>query len=74
MAYHNKMQFSTKDRDNDAAQSYDCAVKKHGGWWYNNCYKANLNGDFKASSGGPTMKWLDKFKCQTTEMKVRRKA
>ena len=39
------MQFSTHDSDNDNA-GYDCANKYggRGGWWYNSCFNAMLNG------------------------------
>ena len=44
MAYHNGMQFSTTDRDNDVA-SYNCASNYGGsGWWYKNCRGAFLTG------------------------------
>ncbi|XP_035691653.1 angiopoietin-related protein 7-like [Branchiostoma floridae] len=39
----NNMQFSTRDRDNDGS-SRNCALLFKGGWWYNDCYNANLNG------------------------------
>ncbi|XP_064651233.1 angiopoietin-2-like [Lineus longissimus] len=32
--------FSTKDRDTNEA----CVKRYRGGWWYSNCYQANLNG------------------------------
>ncbi|KAK3732621.1 hypothetical protein QZH41_008257, partial [Actinostola sp. cb2023] len=41
--FHNNMQFSTKDRDNDAI-SYSCAVVYAGAWWYYRCHASNLNG------------------------------
>ncbi|XP_071043067.1 techylectin-5A, partial [Parasteatoda tepidariorum] len=43
MTYHNGMSFSTKDRDNDRDVK-NCAEWWKGGWWYNSCHSANLNG------------------------------
>ncbi|XP_075115169.1 ficolin-1-like isoform X1 [Leptodactylus fuscus] len=39
----NKMKFSTKDEDNDISEG-DCSQRFRGGWWYNTCHNANLNG------------------------------
>ena len=46
LAYHNKMAFSTKDRDNDRASSKNCAVSWTGAWWYHSCHYSNLNGQY----------------------------
>ena len=43
MAKHNGKQFSSKDADNDSYEN-NCAIIHKGGWWYNACHYANLNG------------------------------
>lgn len=45
LAYHHGMNFSTKDRDNDPS-SDKCAVDFLGAWWYNDCQRSNLNGQY----------------------------
>uniref|UniRef100_UPI00398E3A79 fibrinogen alpha chain-like n=1 Tax=Pristiophorus japonicus TaxID=55135 RepID=UPI00398E3A79 len=40
---HANMKFSTYDRDNDKWEE-NCAQFYGGGWWYNSCQTANLNG------------------------------
>ena len=42
LAYHNGLQFSTKDRDNDN----NCAQQFHGAWWFGGCFRSNLNGHY----------------------------
>uniref|UniRef100_A0A8C2Z3J5 Angiopoietin-like 1b n=1 Tax=Cyclopterus lumpus TaxID=8103 RepID=A0A8C2Z3J5_CYCLU len=43
LSSHNGKQFTTLDRDKDAF-SGNCAHFHKGGWWYNACGQANLNG------------------------------
>ncbi|XP_063425416.1 microfibril-associated glycoprotein 4-like isoform X2 [Mytilus trossulus] len=56
MTYHNNMPFSTYDRDNDKATNSNCADYSglKGAWWYNACWRSNLNGKYShtSSSGG----------------------
>ena len=49
---HNGMPFSTYDRDQDAAEGYNCAAVNQGGWWYNKCYWINVNGLYGSVSYG----------------------
>ena len=48
MAYHNGMQFTTTDRDNDKREfpaAKNCANLYGGnGWWYNSCFNSHLTG------------------------------
>ncbi|XP_053475302.1 fibrinogen gamma chain [Ictalurus furcatus] len=43
--YHNGLQFSTPDRDNDR-YSGNCAKQDGSGWWMNQCHAAHLNGKY----------------------------
>ncbi|XP_062573254.1 fibroleukin-like [Saccostrea cucullata] len=38
------MYFSTPDRDNDRGYDGSCAANYNGGWWFNDCSRAFLNG------------------------------
>lgn len=45
MEYHNGMDFSTYDEDNDGASGGSCSDwSGGGGWWYNYCYYSNPTG------------------------------
>ena len=71
--------FSTKDRDNDSFETYDCARAYNGSWWYGACHRSNLNGLYlkghhESLANGvvwiPFRGW--KYSLKTTEMKIRR--
>ena len=77
MSYHAGNRFSTPDRDHDGLAGY-CPGRYKGGWWYNDCLRANLNGLYL---NGPTerpfmgmiwVKWRGHFySLKKTEMKLR---
>ncbi|XP_060078552.1 fibroleukin-like [Ylistrum balloti] len=48
---HSGHYFSTFDRDNDQNRNRHCAEFGGGGWWYRNCYGANLNGVYLEDNG-----------------------
>ena len=68
--------FSTKDRDNDEADSFDCAAAFTGAWWYKDCLYSNLNGKYlgEGKSGIGATVWFGFrgwFSLKFTEMKLR---
>ena len=72
----NNMAFSTKDKDNDGADGYDCAVLYTGAWWYKDCLYSNLNGKYlgEKGSGARAVVWYGfrRFlSLKFTEMKLR---
>ncbi|XP_078315155.1 ryncolin-4-like [Crassostrea virginica] len=46
----NGMMFSSPDRDNDRHGHASCAQDGKGGWWFNVCHDAYLNGPYGSSS------------------------
>ncbi|XP_071837019.1 fibrinogen-like protein A [Apostichopus japonicus] len=73
LSRHRNQQFTTKDRDNDAHSSYNCASYYYynGAWWYDDCHDSNLNGVYGAYyfywRNLPGSYYYIKF----TEMKIR---
>ena len=74
LAYHNTMNFSTKDRDNDKWRS-NCAASCSGAWWYNVCYYSSLNGKYlreKRDQRGVTWEhFRGSLSLKLVEMKLR---
>ncbi|KXJ07352.1 Ficolin-2 [Exaiptasia diaphana] len=74
---HNNKAFSTKDRDNDLYANFNCAVLRHGAWWYYACYDSNLNGKYyynlkkSVAKGVNWDKYRLEWSLKTTEMKSR---
>ena len=76
---HNGMRFSTRDNENDLRSGNNCAQQYTGAWWYNACYRSNLNGRyiFNTSTENPQgivwWHWKNaRISLQFTEMKTRR--
>ncbi|XP_052871046.1 fibrinogen-like protein A [Anopheles cruzii] len=59
LSSHKNMKFSTYDRDNDVWKEVNCAVRFEGAWWYNGCYRTNLNGPYKNIVDDRSMNWYD---------------
>ena len=53
--YHNIMRFSTKDKDHDNHQDWNCAPGAQGGWWFGACYTSHLSGPYVPV--GNTLGW-----------------
>ena len=58
--YHNSMQFSTHDRDNDR-YSLNCAANQQGAWWYKSCVHSNLNGKYLRGANNCFGVWWHTF-------------
>ena len=59
LRYHNGMNFTTKDNDNDLS-TYNCAVDAEGAWWFESCYSSHLNSIYLSnwqSVGRKGIKW-----------------
>ena len=75
LAGHNKMAFTTKDRDNDVDSGWNCAVAWAGAWWYKSCHTSNLNGKYlgyKTDNRGARWEgFRGSLSLKFTEMKLR---
>jgi len=75
MSPHRKDKFTTRDQDNDNHNDDNCGVSFKGGWWYDRCHEANLNGLYNDDSYGVGVNWYDwkghRYSLKFTDMKVR---
>ncbi|GFO38477.1 fibrinogen related protein 12.1 [Plakobranchus ocellatus] len=74
LTVHNKMFFSTFDRDNDEYAPENCAIRHPGGWWSKSCHQAELNIEW-AVTETKTYGWYDGksyLPVSFSEMKMRR--
>ncbi|XP_063414437.1 ficolin-2-like [Mytilus trossulus] len=71
----NGMMFSTRDRDNDPHMTKHCAVKNQGGWWFNQCTQANINGIYGMNVTDETninwKTWQDDTPLKQTRMMIK---
>ncbi len=58
LEYHNGMQFTTKDRDNDLWQNDNCVKNHKGGWWFKGCQRCNLNGLYPLDEPSTNNKYM----------------
>ena len=74
------MAFSTKDQDNDLDSGKGfCAPRYKGGWWFNSCHYAFLNGFYYKGSHSNSLpggvvwyQWKDAFySAKRAEMKIK---
>ncbi|XP_012942826.1 ficolin-1, partial [Aplysia californica] len=76
--YHNGQPFTTKDRDNDERSGDNCAVERHGAWWYYSWSTVNLNGEWASTRYAKGLFWADVTgygeSVSFSEMKIRERA
>ena len=75
---HNGAKFSTFDHDNDEKPDGSCAQRYKSGWWFKNCFDANLNGVWIEGGSAPKsdgISWElfggDKYSLKTVVMAIR---
>ena len=78
LSSHHGYPFTTRDQDNDDWSPDNCAILRHGAWWYHSCYSSNLNAFYYHgyhSSSAQGVSWDDwkgdEYSLKRTEMKIR---
>ena len=68
----NGMAFSTRDKDNDLSNRGSCAKSYQSGWWFHDCFRANLNLPWDSLAKDQFWHPFTNHKqTQLTEMKIR---
>ncbi|XP_059405428.1 tenascin isoform X2 [Carassius carassius] len=74
LSYHQNRPFSTYDNDNDIAVT-NCALSYKGAFWYKNCHRVNLMGNYGDSSHSKGINWFHwkghEHSIPFAEMKIR---
>ena len=85
LSFHDKMKFSTEDKDNDRHMR-NCAAENKAGWWFDSCYLSNLNGAYHTGWYSHTqstyadgivwftLKESERYSARKVEMKLKRQA
>ncbi|KAI4460014.1 fibrinogen/tenascin/angiopoeitin [Holotrichia oblita] len=81
LSSHSNSSFSTYDQKNDAAPiCCPCSLSYGGGWWFNSCFEANLNGVYHRNPNSSEYyrgiiweHWLGNYSLKKTQMMVQPK-
>ena len=72
------MKFSTKDKDQDTAKTFDCAKEFTGAFWYKDCSGVNINGQYLKGPNDQPRKGITwytfrghEYSLKTSQMKFR---
>ncbi|XP_038061710.1 angiopoietin-related protein 1-like [Patiria miniata] len=74
---HRGQPFTTKDRDNDAANHNNCAQMHTGAWWFKGCFFSHLNGQYYpdentgSNKGVQWFAWHLHYSLKACSMKMR---
>ena len=68
------MAFTALDRDNDMRSDFNCAVRKVGCWWYNDCTTGKFTGEWEPSGPNKDLKgilWGDDYNLQYSALMIK---
>ncbi len=74
--YHSGQKFSSVDKDQDSSARH-CAQGYKSGWWFNDCYRSHLNGEYHHGGQAADWEgiiwydWKNDYFLKHTEMKIK---